>query len=98
VSDSYDKFAGIDDNSDTEPDVFKMLFLSDNGQYVLGILLNSLEFMEKCESNDPIEIAKHTALNNKAIELLTLVYADRQQKKVNIHRIIEHVRNKLCRT
>jgi len=90
-ADSYDKFAGMID-SDVGLDIFKRHFLSDDGQYVLGKILERCKFMDPCENE------RDMALNNFAKELVATIYWNRQQKKLNIHRVIQYVRNKLCRT
>ncbi len=91
MPDSYDKFVPTREdlrkwNVDTI--VFKRLFLTEDGQYVLGKILERCKFMEPCDKEE-------VALNNFAKELITRVYWDRDKESVNIHRIMNFVRNKL---
>ena len=91
--DFYDKFLGFEgDISEFELAVFKRLFKSDDGQYVLGRILEKCKFMEPCDNE------RDMALNNFAKELLATIYWDRDKKGVNIHRIIEYFKNKLKRS
>ncbi len=90
MPDSYDKFAGIgDDMNDFELAAFKRLFSSDDGQFVLGRILEKCKFMEPCKNQQDM------ALNNFAKDLLATIYWDANKNSLNIHRIIEFVRTKL---
>lgn len=92
MPDSYDKFLGLDTIPDVEVVIFKRLFLSEDGQYVLGRILERCKFMDPCENE------RDMALNNFAKELMATIYWDRAKKGVNIHRIIAYIRHKLKRT
>uniref|UniRef100_A0A6M3KCX3 Uncharacterized protein n=1 Tax=viral metagenome TaxID=1070528 RepID=A0A6M3KCX3_9ZZZZ len=92
MPDNYDKFLGIGDGmSDVELGIFKRVFLGDDGQYVLGRILEKCKFMEPCDNE------RDMALNNFAKELLATIYWDRDKKGVNIHRIMSFVRETLRR-
>ena len=91
--DSYDKFIGLEnDMSEFELTIFKRLFLTDDGQFVLGKILEQCKFMEQCDNE------RDMALNNFAKDLLATIYWDRDKKGVNIHRIIEFFKKKLKRS
>ena len=91
--DIYDKFAGSDDDtSEFELTVFKRLFQTDDGQYVLGKILEKCKFMEPCKNEQDM------ALNNFAKELLATIYWDRDKEGVNVHRIMDFIKNKLKRS
>ena len=93
MKDSYDNFIGIgSDMPDAELVVFKRVFLTDDGQYVLGRILEKCKFMEPCDNE------REMALNNFAKELLATVYWDRNKKGLNIHRIIRFFESKLKRS
>ena len=90
MPDSYDKFIGADDDmSNAEIVVFKRLFLTDDGQFVLGKILEKCKFMEPCDNE------RDMALNNFAKELMSTIYWDIDKKGLNIHRIIEFFKKKL---
>lgn len=90
MPDSYAKFIDVGgDMTDVELAVIKRVFLSDDGQFVLGKILTKCKFMEQCENE------RDMALNNFAKELLATIYWDRDKGGVNIHRIIAFVRTKL---
>ena len=92
MPDEYSKFLNLDsDMADVELAVFKRLFLSEDGQFVLGKILEKCKFMEQCENE------RDMALNNFAKELMATIYWDKKNRGVNIHRIIEFVRKKLKR-
>ena len=92
MPDEYSKFIDLEsDMSKAELAVFKRVFLSDDGQYVLGRILEYCRFMEPCDNE------RDMALNNFAKELIATVYWDRDRKGVNIHRIMAFVRKKLIR-
>lgn len=91
MPDVLDSFAGPNDMNDVELAVFKRLFLSDDGQYVLGRILEKCKFMEPCENE------RDMALNNFAKELLATIYWDRDKGGLNIHRIINFVKKKLLK-
>ena len=91
--DSYDKFIGlVNDMSEVELTVFKRLFLTDDGQFVLGKILEKCKFMEPCDNE------RDMARNNFAKDLMATIYWDRDKKGVNIHQIIDYVRKKLKRS
>jgi len=93
MPDSYEKFIGLEnDMTSVELAVFKRVFLSDDGQYVLGKILERCKFMEQCDNE------REMALNNFAKELMATIYWDRDKKGVNIHRIIAFFKSKLKRT
>jgi len=90
MPDSYDKFIGVDnDMTDVEVCAFKRLFLSADGQFVLGKILEKCKFMEACENE------RDMALNNFAKDLMATIYWDRQKRSLNIYRVIEFLKNKL---
>ena len=92
MPDNYDKFIDVGgDMSEIELGIFKRVFLNDDGQYVLGKILEKCKFMEQCDNE------RDMALNNFAKELLATIYWDRDRSGVNIHRIIAYVRTKLRR-
>lgn len=92
MDDGYDSFIGEDnDLTEAELAVYKRLFLSEDGQFVLGKILEQCKFMEQCENE------RDMALNNFAKTLLATIYWDREKKGVNIHRIIRFFKNKLTR-
>jgi len=88
MPDSYDKFIG-NNLSSVEIDIYKRLFLSDDGQYVLGKILERCKFMDPCDNE------RDMALNNFAKDLMATIYWDKKKQGVNIHRIIAFVRDKL---
>jgi len=90
MADFYDNFAGIVSN-ETEQVIFKRVFLSDDGQYVLARILEKCKFLETCENE------RDMALNNFAKELIATIYWDTTNNRINIHSIIEYVKNKLRR-
>ena len=93
MQDSYDQFIGLTtDMTGTDLAVFKRVFLSDDGQFVLGRILETCKFMEPCDNE------RDMALNNFAKELMETIYWDNDKKGVNIHQIIDYVRNKLKRS
>lgn len=92
MPDSYDTFLGRDEDPlEMDSIIFKRHFLTDDGQYCLAKILHLCKFMESCENERDME------RNNLAKELLWLIYYDRDKKMTNIHRIMEYVREKLCR-
>ena len=93
MPDSYDKFLGFDsDMPELASNRFKRVFLSDDGQFVLGKILEKCKFMEPCENE------RDMALNNFAKELMATIYWDQKKEGVNIHRIIEYIRDKFRRS
>lgn len=92
MADFYDKFAGLtDDMSSNELNVFKRLFMTDDGQFVLGKILEQCKFMEQCDNE------RDMALNNFAKDLMATIYWDGDKKCLNIHRIIMFIRDKFRR-
>lgn len=90
MPDSYEKFLDLENNiSDDAINAFKRVFLSADGQFVLGKILEKCKFMEPCENKSDM------ALNNFAKELMATIYWDQKKKGLNIHRIIRFVREKL---
>jgi len=86
----YEKFLGLDnDMSEVELAVFKRVFLSPDGQYVLGKILEKCKFMEACDNE------RDMALNNFAKDLMATIYWEAGKKGVNIHSIIAFIENKL---
>ncbi len=92
MPDSYEQFLDLkDDLSEVELQTFKRLFLTNDGQFVLGRILEKCKFMEQCENE------RDMALNNFAKELLATIYWDDRKKGINIHYIIDFVRKKFLR-
>ena len=90
MSDGYDKFIDLgNDMSEVEISAFKRVFLDEDGQFVLGRILEKCKFMEPCDNE------RDMALNNFAKELMATIYWDRDKKNVNIHRIIAYIKSKL---
>jgi len=93
MPDYLDNFVSPGDGmKDAELAVFKRVFLSDDGQYVLGKILERCKFMEPCDNE------RDMALNNFAKDLMSTIYWDRNKNGLNIHRIIAFIRNKFRRS
>lgn len=89
MPDIYDQFAGLNnDLGEVELAIFKRVFLSDDGQYVLGRILETCKFMEPCKNEQDM------ALNNFAKELMATIYWDRNTKCLNIHRVIAFIKKR----
>jgi hypothetical protein len=89
VSDSYDNFLDLnDDMDDLELSAFKRVFLSSDGQIVLARILEKCKFMEPCKNEQDM------ALNNFAKDLMATIYWDQKKKGLNIHTIIEFLKEK----
>jgi len=88
----YGKFDNLgDEMSQAELAVFKRVFLGEDGQYVLGKILERCKFMEQCDNE------RDMALNNFAKELLATIYWDGNKKSVNIYSIINFIRARFRR-
>lgn len=86
-ADSYNLFSGpLGDISQDELAVFKRVFLTDDGQFVLQRILETCKFMEPCENERDME------RRNVATELLATVYWDAQMQKVQMYRIVEFIK------
>lgn len=95
MPDSYDKFAPSNEEYakwEVDTTVFKRLFNTEDGQYVLGKILEYCKFMDQCDNE------RDMALNNFAKVLIGRIFWDRDKKDINIHRIIRFVRKKLKRS
>jgi len=75
--------------TEVELGIFKKVFLSPDGQYVLGKILEKCKFMDPCQNEREME------LNNFAKDLLATIYWDRDKNGVNIHRIMAFVKKLL---
>jgi hypothetical protein len=90
--DSYSKFVNsAEDLSDVELSVYKRVFLSEDGQFVLANILEKCKFMENCENE------RDMALNNFAKDLIATVYWDREKRGINIYRILDFIKHKFRR-
>lgn len=91
MPDSYlDAFAGRSaDMTEDEIAVFKRVFLTDDGQFVLQRILEKCKFMESCENE------RDMAVNNFAKELIATVYWNPKMQKVQMYSIIEFIKTKL---
>lgn len=94
MPDSYlDAFAGLSaDMTQDELMVFKRVFLSDDGQFVLQRILEKCKFMEPCENERDME------RRNVATELLATIYWDPKTQRIQMYRIIEYIKSKLTRS
>ena len=93
--DYLDKFVGAkrgEAEKDAERIIIKRLFMTEDGQYVLGRLLERCMFMEPCDNE------RDMALNNFAKTLMADVYWDRNKKGIMVYRIIGFVKGMFKRT
>lgn len=90
MPDNYlDAFAGLtNDMSEDELAVFKRVFLSEDGQFVLQRIMEKCKFMEPCENE------RDMALNNFAKDLIATVYWDRNTQRTQMYRIIEFIKRR----
>ncbi len=88
MQDNYlDAFAGLStDMTWDELAVFKRVFLSEDGQFVLQRILEKCKFMEPCENERDME------RRNVATELLATIYWDHNTKRIQMYRIIEYIK------
>ena len=85
--DYLDTFAGLHKDLPADDiDRFKRLFLSADGQFVLGKILEECKFMEPCENERDME------RNNFAKVLVGIIYCDKKKHCLNIHRVIDFIR------
>ena len=68
---------------------FKAVFLTNDGQYVLGVMLTKLKFLEHCETE------RDMALNNFAKDLLGTIYWNEQAKKADTGKIMDFIKGLL---
>ena len=94
--DIYDKFLPLEKRMPNRPEIsdediliFKRVFESDDGQQVLCMICDMCKFMDQCDNE------REMALNNFAKKLITIVHWDIERNSMNLHFIIEFIKNKL---